>query len=769
MENSGKSYFANSLIDQKEAFPTGSSRCTFTSTKLRWGESDKAEVVFFTKQEFQDIFTELLEKVEYPNPEIDFQSLSLDSYLSFWNKLYDQARRGNEGSVHDDIEAILEGMAEIAVWLDHGPRAFSTEQIASGDLKGFITDKYKARSVKEVYVESTKLLKTKNMIIYDVPGFNSTTQKHKDETVKSLKRSDAILLIKNLSSNPEVSGDEKAILTTDDDDGLKLCEKLFTIGTQSDKLNTKAEAENNIEKYRADMVKKLKVNEQRIFEASPFAYFQSIGLEDGGEKCQLLKDWGLEEQVNAVQKIKLEIENFYQTQASKNLKKRIDSTINQLVEVLHQVLAYNDCDKSRSELDKRRVSDALDLRRESAQLRKEGLKKLQSVLKEELIENRYFSITLAEEISKQIEPITIKILEERNIEVNQSATREFHIEEVNQTVRTELRKQLFERFEGLVLDIAGEKYDDLHRQILDIVLHSLKIDTVNCNYGLLKDCLSELIDDKSNGISYNRTSYVYLVERFSRDVFDILIKNPRGQKTRKLKFLEARKEFIALSTYESGFETAPILCRPLIKKVLGLSHTVSIDEIKNSLEFDGFTKELLTENIFNELVKIFLNNNLPMSLVMAYMKKKWPVTSITKFIPKEMLDKFKSKNSEFIYEEDDEVFQKVYDAIPRSESKDDLLQEINTDIESLIEVLKGPIVEALGLEKPFISTITKQIDKILDDATGKKGPLDGFIADKIDLIKYDVYSRLKQEEVDIQNKIKVVSEIKELLALIENN
>ena len=52
MENTGKSTFANALIKLKEAFPTGSTRCTFTSTKLQYGAENKAVVRFFTKDDF---------------------------------------------------------------------------------------------------------------------------------------------------------------------------------------------------------------------------------------------------------------------------------------------------------------------------------------------------------------------------------------------------------------------------------------------------------------------------------------------------------------------------------------------------------------------------------------------------------------------------------------------------------------------------------------------------------------------------------------------
>jgi hypothetical protein len=158
---------------------------------------------------------------------------------------------------------------------------------------------------------------------------------------------------------------------------------------------------------------------------------------------------------------------------------------------------------------------------------------------------------------------------------------------------------------------------------------------------------------------------------------------------------------------------------------------------------------------------------LPIPLVIRKLITKWPIPSLTKFTPKEILEKFKSKDGEFIYEGDQNVFDSLYDGIPRSETKEDLLEEINEDIHSLIDILKGPVVEALGMEKPFISTISKQIDKILDESTGETGPLDEFISEHIDLIKFDEYEKLKQEEQDIQHRIKIIADINDLLTLIE--
>ena len=63
LEKAGKSTFANALI-KNTILPSAPERCTFTSTRLISG-SDKASVQFYTEAEFEQIFQELLQEIEY--------------------------------------------------------------------------------------------------------------------------------------------------------------------------------------------------------------------------------------------------------------------------------------------------------------------------------------------------------------------------------------------------------------------------------------------------------------------------------------------------------------------------------------------------------------------------------------------------------------------------------------------------------------------------------------------------------------------------------
>lgn len=65
LEKAGKSTFANALIENN-VLPSAPERCTFTSTRLVSGK-DKALIEFYTEAEFDSIFVNLLEEIEFPN------------------------------------------------------------------------------------------------------------------------------------------------------------------------------------------------------------------------------------------------------------------------------------------------------------------------------------------------------------------------------------------------------------------------------------------------------------------------------------------------------------------------------------------------------------------------------------------------------------------------------------------------------------------------------------------------------------------------------
>ena len=63
LEKTGKSTFANAFMGI-DILPTKDARCTYTATNICYGNDDKAEVKFFTRDEFNENFFTRLTSIE---------------------------------------------------------------------------------------------------------------------------------------------------------------------------------------------------------------------------------------------------------------------------------------------------------------------------------------------------------------------------------------------------------------------------------------------------------------------------------------------------------------------------------------------------------------------------------------------------------------------------------------------------------------------------------------------------------------------------------
>ena len=53
---------------------------------------------------------------------------------------------------------------------------------------------------EEIIIYSTEIKELEQAVIYDVPGFNSPTQVHKEQTIEMLKQADAIIFVSNITT-----------------------------------------------------------------------------------------------------------------------------------------------------------------------------------------------------------------------------------------------------------------------------------------------------------------------------------------------------------------------------------------------------------------------------------------------------------------------------------------------------------------------------------------------------------------------------------------
>jgi hypothetical protein len=761
MENTGKSTFANALIKLKEAFPTDSKRATFTSTKLRYGIEDRGVVEFFSKKEFDEIFREMLSQVKYPNVDIPFERFELETYKEYFERLKIEDKATYEfysSKTNKDIIDILEGKDKILKYLDMNNKFFTKEDIENEKLKEFITNKYIARSVKKVEIFLSSLENMKELVIYDVPGFNSITEKHKEETREALKKADAIILIKNVIENSQITSEELDIFNSYDDSGLPLSEKLFVFGTKVDRANEKSDLA-NIDVLKKDLFQQLNVKEENIFIGSPYAYMQKIGLQDGNSSVKKMIELGLEQNINAVEDMKIAIKRFYENEAFNNIQKQININISSIKEILSKVIDTNiETDK----LDNFRIIDneiIIDYITKVDERLIEVLTNKKDELKKDIKENQYFSKILNEKIDTIVDEVEMKELENLN-NLFVDTRNEFAVDKVN----IEIRKKLFniakENFQNLITDIANDKFEEilsnLNKEILEKVL---LLEVSNKYYQELQEKLSIFIGELTKDVAYNRTSFVYLIDRFSRDLMAILIDSAKGSPTRKAKFIEAQNEFLSLAFYyEETLSIDSIYNLSLIKRVLGLE---SIDDIESKLleKYEIFKK-------FNELKEV-------LDLIKTKKIHFEKAVEIIDFVIKSFneideeninLVKKRLKNEiEKVNLEEIDVLDDILSSVKQSTTKEELLEELNTDIKTLKDILKSAVLKAIGLEIAFTISVVKTIDKIINskDKINKE-----FINQNFAKIKHEEISKIEENRAFLEEKQRVVKNIKELLKKI---
>ena len=78
LEKAGKSTLGNALI-HAIVLPEYTERCTFTTTEIRAGASDEAEIFFYTREEFNANFQKLLSAIGYSG-NADFDSVNLETF-----------------------------------------------------------------------------------------------------------------------------------------------------------------------------------------------------------------------------------------------------------------------------------------------------------------------------------------------------------------------------------------------------------------------------------------------------------------------------------------------------------------------------------------------------------------------------------------------------------------------------------------------------------------------------------------------------------------
>lgn len=799
-DNAGKSSFANSLISSY-AFPSTFKRCTYTTTQLEYDDNNKTIVEFHTIKSFNEVFQGMLKEIDYPTfSQVYFDTLSLsnfDQHLESLRVKEPALFNYHQGNTIEDIKAMLRGAGEIKNYLDKPTKTY--EGHINDEIKKFITHEYISRAVKKITIHSSELKDLKNSIIYDVPGFTSPTKIHKSQTVERLKTVDAIILIHNLQDSPNLSGPQLDVFSEGMDiDDVRLKEKLFIFGNKVDYHITLGSRNYCIDEFKKDIFKRDLAENRRIFAGSSGSFLARNGIpideENDPKIVEKLKSFEYDDNIENLKKI---LKDYYKTERFEILKRRIDSVINDVSAICSDFIKNQELHINQFDSKFFSIELAIEMINICKIYLSKELTHLRDKKIEEIKENKFLSNKLSEVIDKSFIEITDLDYKETEIFVIGDTHGTPTPEKINDRLRENLNSKFKLELEDIISDIANEKYQEFSNLLLEKFLESLELKKENQFYEDVKIYCEKFIQKITKKISYQPTSFVFLAERFTIDLFDILILHRLNSGSRKVKFDHAEQNFYTLALFHSyKLDDKPIYLHPLVKLIL------TQQESNNELNVDiKSIKSLLA----NELSKIkdvgdmvYIYDNQLLSYATQITKYGFGFGT-TKYIVSKIIEKFTEEGSSKLSKEDDkdrnktieeiinhlpenlkansnaksQYFASLLESIKVADSQEKVISEINTDIKNLKSLLKDSVVSAIELETPFKSIITKQIDALKNKIIPTDSTIDKDFEDLIKYnaakIKFDKFSNIAQQEAINENKKNIIRDMKVLVGNLNGN
>lgn len=744
LEKAGKSTFANALIESS-VLPSAPERCTFTATQLKNG-ADKAIIEFYNEDEFNAIFRQLLIEIKYPNAENEsFRNVSLDKFEAYFSSLEEMEHdlyKNHIGKTDEEIKDIIKSRDKLR--LDGDTIHFSGDELTKDIFQAYIkgenkgADTSKPRSVKRIQIESSKLKEMQTAIIYDVPGFDSPTKIHIRQTEERLKAADAIILVTNVGRNPSIQGTSLSVINKNTDaDGIALKDKLFVFGNQIDTANNVREANGNKEILIKDVEKYKIGSREKVFTGSALKYLVDKKIIETEFNPSFPIEDGLEE-------MRAALVRFYETERFDILKLKLDANRSSLKDIFNEIKNNLEFDLDENFSDTERNGIILEAGKEIEASIESCLTILKEDLKKEIWGGNYFSQKFAEDVGNFdcFHPIDDTIIQAVKRNVSSSVTLDVPIEKLNQSIRNKLHDEFLQKFSSLILRMTDEKAKQVEIRILRTCASSICGQSSGTLYDAVEESVGGLIKKLTKDISHNEGRFTYLIERFSRDIFDILIANPLLSQDRKEKFEKSKKEFRGLDAlYKNGNGM-------LINMLL-------IGEQKEC------TNEFLPRmNSLRETLRFLILNASTAGMLGGGTST--PEVGIA--ILKEahaLLSSLTIKISSGDYVNSEKIISG--NKHKRSSTEEEVLNEINNDIVNLRLILQEAVVPAINLELAFMNALDKQIKVLIESfniQSNNSSVTNDFLAKLVPTIRKSELDGINKKIEEHKTRIALLGEMK---------
>lgn len=777
LEKAGKSSFANAIIGN-DILPSKEARCTYTSTSIRYGDNT-AIVHFFSREEFAKGFQIKLKKLGIEHPEIyTYEKLSLEKYQKIFEALDEETKERYGTNVNEDIENILTYKENLSKFIGTKCREFRGEtELESDYFKGFIQNPEFAIAVKEIILYSDKLQNMKNVVIYDVPGFDSPTQMHKEQTLQKMRTADAIILITS-AYRPSFTGPLVDIFRNEsDEDGIKFGDKMFVFANMADRAEKLKDNMNDIcyhlSRYNIMSDGYFKT---RVIPGSARAKLEADGKIEGTMAIDSLKKLGIEDGIETITK---SLENYNQTERFEVLKGKV----NRLQSDIRAIFENKFLDDEYTGFDSNCVIAKLATKKldESRALIVKNIEEYRAEFKNEYSpEKHLLTDKMKENVIAGINVEKFGITDDE-FEIacnhNDSIHEVFVPKDVDMYLRKEKYPVIYNAFSDNVIELAIQEHEKCDNDIRQIFEKCIGISEHNPYYKELINEIDEFIEKQKKGID-NSGYYKSLIERFSVDLFEILIKFSYGDMSRWSLFEKARSNFYSLSMYSDNFDNQLPPGEQAIHYMI-LFHSneqkVKSANIKKILEMvENIAGVAVNTEIFQyiKIIALIEKNNAidVVKKVLGKLDIKQNSNQKQLFVInalENIVEKYKDQNidvSEKILTK--ESYEEFFNG-KRDKYIEDVRNEIDEDISILQEILNETVVNAICIETPFLALETQTMKNIIDMVNGEE--YRQFIANNIPKICVDEYRDLCANDQKKMAYTRMMEEIKLILENIKNS
>lgn len=780
LEKSGKSTFANAIM-QNDILPSDNERCTYTSASIEYSsEGASAVVEIMTEDEFYEGFNEKIKAIGFKN-RISLPDITAKEYSDEIEKLEAELKKDNRKlnkNLNEDILNIIQNKDSL-LNLCRGPKKleYFGEQLDTEEFKNLICSPDQAVAVKRITIKTNQFKGMQNAVLYDVPGFDSPTTLHKKQTKEFMNKADAIVLVSR-ANEPSFKETETNLFDdykneTDDDETI-LADKMFPFANKVDIIEPnkgrtwEQQFERNVEVLQSELKKYCNFTRvDRIVVGSALAHLKQEPVKQGVS--------------DGIDEIKHKLEDYYNNERFNILKRRVTSYDKRIKEVFETLKEENSDDITGDNFDDF-TKIVQELQRKNSEIKDKleeysgtGLKK------------RYNS---TQEISKEVEAKIVSDITKENFAVTDDEldwakyVDDETISDVSEPekIETYLRKKKFNEIYGKfytgIIKLAEQHHLDSDIAIRKIFTNSL-IGEGQEGTTEAQQVLDEYIKkqkDVSDGLGY----YQSLVERFARDLFEILINNNYGYPSRWNKYAGERDFFDSVSMFDKRkVESVVAGKQPLVYSLL--FHDVQkfekydvikdvLDNIKTVLEFvptpkivDLVTKLVFSNKTAEQIKKLY-------SMVQKTVSNKESVLEGKLKMPQQNgsnTQKGGEKEEKSVPEEISENSYNDYFSGQLNKNDECIKNDIAKDIEILHDVVENVVVRAIHIEKPFLTLQKRNIAKLINSLNSQDW--EDFVRKNAPIFRASQCSKLKQIEQRRSERRSILERIDSILKEMNNS